>query len=52
MEMSRDFPDWSKELLVSLAVNDQGQTNSTYRRRKLVGIKVLEGGRPEDDNGV
>ncbi len=49
MEMSRDFPDWSEELLLSLAVNDQDKLIPRIAERKLVGIKVLEEGRPEDD---
>ena len=49
MEMSRDFPDWSEELLLSLAVNDQDKLIPRIAERKLVGIRVLEEGLPEDD---
>ena len=51
-EMSRDFPDWSEEQLVALAVHDQDKLIPRIAERKLVGIKVSAGGRPEDDNEV
>ena len=49
MEMSSDVPDWSEELLLSLAVNDQDKLIPRIAERKLVGIRVLEEGIPEND---
>ncbi|MCZ0953139.1 MAG: hypothetical protein OXQ89_04120 [Rhodospirillaceae bacterium] len=42
MEMSREFPDWSEEMLVSLAVNDQDKLIPCISERKLTGIKSME----------
>ena len=52
MEMSREFPDWSEAILVSLAVNDQDKLIPRIAERKLVGIRVLEGEPPEDNKGA
>ena len=52
MEMSREFPDWSEEMLVSLAVNDQDKLIPRIAERKLVRIRILEGGPPEDNKGA
>ena len=42
MQMSREFPDWSEEILVSLAVNDQDKLIPRISEGKLVGIRTVE----------
>ena len=52
MELSHEFPDWSDEMLVTLAINDQDKLIPRIAERKLVGVEILEGGLPKDDKAA
>ena len=52
LELRRDFPDVSEDTFIALIGNDQDRLIPRIAERKLIGVRIVDGAPPKDDEAA